>query len=366
MLLTFTTGNYCCFKEPQSLSLLADGRHLPHDVRVVQARGCRALRVVGVFGDTATGKSHLGKALRFMQHAVLEGWEDAALHCPPFWAEGHAAASPSFFEVLLLHKDVRYRYGFTLQEQRVAAEWLYERKGRRELRLFSRRGQALLVHASFGEGRRLIGITPPDILLLSVAARLQFEFVEPVVSFFRRFHFTDAADPRPFGPVWEAQVAIPAPVMTLRKLYQELGMEYTIGAMQSLVQARAAARRKEGSVPAPDDIIGLCGDARQELLTAGTRSLLAITPAILKVLNEGGTLFLDDLDAHLSIAVLHGLLDVFQHPELNPLNAQLVFTTHLPDWLRQGKWLSGQRYVLEKPHAAASLNYWSMSARERV
>lgn len=365
MLLTFTTGNYCCFKEPQSLSLLADGRHLPHDARVVQARGCRALRVVGVFGDTATGKSHLGKALRFMQHAVLEGWQDAALHCPPFWAEGHTAAAPSFFEVLLVHDDVRYRYGFTLQEQQVAAEWLYERKGRRELRLFSRRGQALLVHASFAEGRRLIGITPPDLLLLTIAARLQFEFVAPVVAFFRGFHFTDAAAPHPFNAAWEAQVAIPAPVMSLRRLYNELGMEYTVGAMQSLVQVRAAARRKEGSPPATD-LTAICEDARQELLTAGTRSLLAITPAILKVLNEGGTLFLDDLDAHLSFAVLQGLLGVFQHPELNPLNAQLVFTTHLPDWLRQGKWLNGQRYMLEKPHAAASLSYWSMPARERV
>ncbi|HEY0273785.1 MAG TPA: AAA family ATPase, partial [Chitinophaga sp.] len=193
MLLMFTTGNYCCFREKQSLSLLADGRHTPGDARVVEAAGCKALRVVGVFGATATGKSHLGKALQFMSRAVLEGWQQAALRCSPFLAAGSAAAEPSFFEVRLLCGEVRYRYGFELKDRQVQAEWLYERTGRRELRLFSRRGQALLVHASFAEARRLIGITPPDILLLTLAARLQFSLVAPVVHWFRRCRVVDAA-----------------------------------------------------------------------------------------------------------------------------------------------------------------------------
>ncbi|PUZ20721.1 AAA domain-containing protein, putative AbiEii toxin, Type IV TA system [Chitinophaga costaii] len=360
MLLKFTTGNYCCFREKQSLSLHADGRHAAGDVRVVQAAGCNALQVVGILGDTATGKSHLGKALQFMTRAVLEGWQEAALHCSPFAAGGSGAAGPSFFEILLLGEDVRYRYGFELKDRQVQAEWLYERKGRRELRLFSRQGQALLVHATFVDARRLIGITPSNILLLTIAARLHFPLVAPLINWYRRCQVVDAAGGWPFAPGWEEQLAIPVPVMSLRRLYDELGIGYIAATMQSVIRTQALLRR-HGT---PPDTGVPTENTLHNTLTAGTRSLLAITPAILKVINEGGALFLDDLDAHLSLSILQGLVALFQHPELNPRHAQLIFTTHLPAWIHQGKWLNGQRYILEKPQAAASLQHWSMPARK--
>lgn len=360
MLLSFTTGNYCCFKEKQTLSLQADGRHAKDDARIDVPS--QALHVAGIYGDIATGKSHFCKALRYMRSAVSEGWRAQVLHCSPFLLDSPLPSSPSFFEVLFVHEEVRYRYGFEILAGQVLSEWCYERKGRRESRVFSRHEQALQVGADFLNGRRLVGVTPSNMLLLCIAGRLGFPEVMPLMHCFQHIEVIDAATADPYTPGWEEQLAIPTPILNMNQLYQELGIDHMMATMRAVIRAQASGHRR-GVSPFNDNVTEAAQASRQAVLTAGTRSLLAITPAILKAINEGGILFIDDLDAHLSIGFLQSIVRLFQDQETNPVGAQFIFTTHLPEWLRSGKWLTGQRYILQKPLAAASLEYWSTSAK---
>ncbi|WP_158843069.1 AAA family ATPase [Saccharothrix deserti] len=62
--------------------------------------------------------------------------------------------------------------------------------------------------------------------------------------------------------------------------------------------------------------------------SAGTRSWLGLLPAVLLVLREGGVLVIDEIDASLHSLLSARLVALFNDPETNVADGQLIFTTH--------------------------------------
>lgn len=62
--------------------------------------------------------------------------------------------------------------------------------------------------------------------------------------------------------------------------------------------------------------------------SAGTRSWLALIPAVLLVLREGGVLVIDEIDASLHSLLTARLVALFNDPVTNLARGQLIFTTH--------------------------------------
>lgn len=66
----------------------------------------------------------------------------------------------------------------------------------------------------------------------------------------------------------------------------------------------------------------------------GTVRFLNIYPIIKSTLNEGGILIIDEFDASLHPMVLMNIINIFHNDEINKKNAQLIFNTHNPIFLR--------------------------------
>jgi AAA15 family ATPase/GTPase len=62
--------------------------------------------------------------------------------------------------------------------------------------------------------------------------------------------------------------------------------------------------------------------------SSGTQELFSILPYYEFVLRTGGVLALDEFDVNLHPHILPLLLELFDNKESNPLNAQMIFTTH--------------------------------------
>ena len=62
--------------------------------------------------------------------------------------------------------------------------------------------------------------------------------------------------------------------------------------------------------------------------SAGTLKMFALYPALQDTLENGGVLFVDELNARLHPLLVRAFLVAFLNPETNPKHAQLVFTTH--------------------------------------
>ena len=62
--------------------------------------------------------------------------------------------------------------------------------------------------------------------------------------------------------------------------------------------------------------------------SVGTQSLYTIGADILKVLDKGGVIAIDELDTSLHPYLTKMIVMLFQSEKTNPYNAQLIFTTH--------------------------------------
>jgi AAA15 family ATPase/GTPase len=88
--------------------------------------------------------------------------------------------------------------------------------------------------------------------------------------------------------------------------------------------------------------------------SAGTRRLFSLTGPILDALAKGKVLFVDELDNHLHSLLSEMVVGLFNNAETNPLNAQLIFTTHDTSLLKKENFRRDQIWFIEKDHDGAS------------
>ena len=62
--------------------------------------------------------------------------------------------------------------------------------------------------------------------------------------------------------------------------------------------------------------------------SSGTQKMFALYPHIKEALDNGATLFVDELNARLHPLLVRNIILTFLSPEINSENAQLIFTTH--------------------------------------
>jgi AAA15 family ATPase/GTPase len=93
----------------------------------------------------------------------------------------------------------------------------------------------------------------------------------------------------------------------------------------------------------------------------GTEAWLGILTLVLTVLDEGGTLVVDEIDTSLHPALTARLLALFQSEETNPKSAQLICTTHdttlLSPTLGEQVLTRGQVWFTEKNGAGETSLY---------
>ena len=86
----------------------------------------------------------------------------------------------------------------------------------------------------------------------------------------------------------------------------------------------------------------------------GTKRLFAFTEPIYATLESGGALVVDELDASLHPLLQEHLVKLFQDPQTNPKNAQLIFTTHSTEILNNRLFRRDQVWFAEKDDLGAT------------
>jgi hypothetical protein len=134
MLVQFQFSNFRCFREQQTLSLLAStSKKRPHLLRT-EVPDLHLLRVAAIYGANASGKSTVLEALQFVQSAVVHSHQKwlpgAGIHGEPHRL---AEALPSHFEVTFIASGALFEYTFTVDAGQVLEERLVASKGRRHL-----------------------------------------------------------------------------------------------------------------------------------------------------------------------------------------------------------------------------------------
>jgi hypothetical protein len=173
MLLSFRFANHRSFRDEQQLNLTP----VYDDESGSDHTDLDAVAVVGIFGANASGKSNVISAFGYLRTMVQSSDHDSepgvGPRRDPFRLDPEFVKEPSSYAIDLLLDGVRHTYGFTVDDERIAEEWLYSFPYKRKRVIFERTGQLF----DWGEEsqksriRRLEEIVAPTALFLSVAAR---------------------------------------------------------------------------------------------------------------------------------------------------------------------------------------------------
>jgi AAA15 family ATPase/GTPase len=165
----FSFGNFKSFKDIQTLNLAASklkSRDKHIDERNIlkgkNNEGISFLKSKGIYGANASGKSNIVKAFVTFVRIIKTSVKDERVLdlIDSFKLSTETENEPSFFQIIIWHKGVKYRYGFELTDENIVAEWLFGKPKDRELPFFIRDKQAIIEidKTNFNEGSKFISL----------------------------------------------------------------------------------------------------------------------------------------------------------------------------------------------------------------
>ena len=391
MLIEFSVANFRSFRERVTLSLEAEPRISERDKSVDERNVAHTadgelLRVVGIYGANASGKSNLIAALAILRALVLlsarEGQQGDELPAAPFRLDAESLAAASELEVVFSQGGSQVRYGVAFTAKRVEREWLFVRGAGVEVeeRWFERDHDAFTVGGAWVQDRGIEGKTRPEALHLSVAAAWNHPQAQKVFGWF-------GDEIRVIGDFGGG----PVHPQTTIKLLKEGAYRETIRALiRRLDFGIEDIRVEEMNIPhdlglsqVVDALSSIPGvsfkdptrSPLQRLVTtrrgvtfdlateesSGTFTAVALAGPIVLALARGGVLAIDEFNARLHTLLAKQLVELFQDPATNPHDAQLVFTSHDTNLLTRTLLRRDQLWFVEKSHKTQSSDLYSLA-----
>lgn len=357
MLINFSFGNYCSFRDTKSLQMEA-GQIKEHSDSVIERDGFRLLPVAVLYGANSSGKTNVIKAFGTFKRVLNNNVRlnpDESIAYEPFLLDEKSAEAPTTFEIQLLLEDTVYRYGFEYTRKTIEGEWLFERKiapGAKEHYLFRREKQDFSISTTyFPEGKGKESATTENRLFLSLVAQLNGQTSQKLIKNVKCCNVISGLDEDGYGHV------------TLKMLEEHLkGRDDAVNLFKKLDLGFTNIEVREREVPeeiteqlsvfpfmvqepvgdykvmevvtthhvygADGAVIGQTTFRANDKESNGTNKIIKLSGPIFKTLMGGNVLFVDELDAKLHPMLTRAIVRLFMDKETNPHGAQLVFTTH--------------------------------------
>jgi AAA15 family ATPase/GTPase len=375
MLIQFSVDNFRSIKDTVTLSMISGSDNDKNDF---SARNYRLLRSAVIYGANASGKSNVLLALAFMRSLVLNEHKivqstDVLPH-QPFRLSTETEKASSTFEAVFIMDDIKYRYGFEADSTAVFGEWLYEDSHGREATLFFRDTdeERLTVNKNrFPEGRGLKVLD--NSLFLWRCDQNGGEIAQRILRWFSNLNLLYGMNPSGYlrytvdqmehsefrrqimNLVHVADLGIEEIAVEKRQITKDEIDQLTLPeAVRSDVMSgvspvmRVEIGALHGKYDADDN---RAGTETFELGTdesEGTKKYFSLSAPILDTLRRGRILLIDELDASLHPMLVANLVSLFNRPEVNPHNAQLIFVTHDTNLLNQNLFHKSQIWFTEK------------------
>lgn len=341
MLLSFRAANHRSLRTEQHLLLTpAYAADAPPDPP------WEGLTVAGIFGANASGKSNVIDALEYMTSMVRRSFRESepggGIERYPFALDPAMADEPSSFVVDVLIDNVRYTYGFALDDVRILEEWMFSYPKKKRRIIFHRHGDEYLYGDHSPDAmRQAEQLTEPNVLFLSVGVRSKQRVLLPVYSWFQDIEWRTSRDIE-FRFLarerWSPEISLDRLTDLLRAADTGIEGAVLVDESEAEYTARVSSQRRrtmEGADPPRRKRLyfqhrGADGTAALSLKeqSTGTQSLYRLARPAFVALDRGAPFVVDELDSSLHPFLTAQLIKLFRDPATNPRGAQLVFTSH--------------------------------------
>ncbi len=381
MFILFHLRNYRSFKEQSHFSMIAskDKEHLAHVFKATPK--IDLLKTAAIYGANASGKSNIFMALAFMktfvQNSSKEMQANQKIAVDQFKLSQDTDAQPTSFDIDFLQEGTVYRYGFDVDQEKVHAEWLYYAPHGKTVMLFERKEGKIKLGRQFSEGKDLIEKTRDNALFLSVVAQFNGKIAMSVLNWFSKFNVISNIDDEAFKGFTFSKLAdekFKEKVMNFLKI-ADLGIDSLQTKLVRLTpehlppvfseELKKQFLNQEGisintihrrydkdNKPLPPVAFDLI---TQE--SAGTQRMLSLSGPLIDTLENGKILFIDELDSRLHPLLTQFIVNLFNSPDTNPHNAQLVFASHNTHFFSSKFFRRDQLWITDKDRYGASSIY---------
>jgi predicted ATPase len=333
MLIQFNVKNHKSIADELSIDFSAVKSLQDNKQFVCEDGGLRLLPVSALYGNNASGKTNILEALAFMASCVrsagMEHFRED-MKAMPYIFQPEYSTVESSYEVFVSAAGKEYQYGFALEGDRIAGEWLHSRKISTKTdtvwkTLFRRDANGYSSDKT--QHLKLVNNYAPlidnKLLALSFLARRDTDAVDDYKNVFNVFGSTAAFAPGSFpnealfsqyddNPELSkcASDFIRAfdPMFETLEFFEERGSDGK--------KSRRLSTRHKGALYPVD------------FESDGTAKLIALLVGYFTILDEGGVFIVDELDCQLHPLILRKIVHSFHDKSINTRNAQLFFSSH--------------------------------------
>ena len=391
MLIDFTISNFRSIKEAVTLSMLATKikEHHNNIFQPNKEKKIKLIRSAVIYGANASGKSNILRALDVFQDFVALSTDlkvgEKIKYYQPFQLEKTWFKKPAMFEIEFVGKDsVRYRYMLKFDSDEIIKESLVFFPKGQEANLFLReKGKPIKFGDYFhGPARSIENQLIKNNLFLSKAANSNNKLMEDIYLYFRntlKLSVDDMPEIIPMGFTTKECLDHESPIDT--KIIGELlkiadtGIDYfdihkrmdfddmppfpaefPDELKKMILEQLKYQPRMFHKIFDNETEAGAIGFGIEEE-SGGTVKLYDLAGRILHVLMNGNVFIIDELNNSLHPIMTELLVEIFNNPESNPNNAQLIFATHDTTLLNPDLFRRDQIWLTEKDQFGATSLY---------
>ncbi len=392
MLIDFSVENFLSIKEEVCFSLLASSDKSLDNNLITGEKALKnnsLLRSAVLYGANASGKSNVLKSLvylRFLVGTSSKNIPGQNIQFSPFKLDNKYLSKPSKFDINFVQDGIRYNYKVSFTSEKVIDECLYYYPKGTKAMIFERNDTTnykFTIDQSKQKG--MAERTLENIFYLSNSAQQNYDkTLEPFKWFLDVLTIIG-----PAGSLNEHSTA--------RSIHENIKIRKTV--LKALAVADLAIDDINVSIKEipvedypnlPDDLkkmidepdnkidsinsidvklfhkgndedgneIDVQFDFKEE--SDGTQRLFSLIGPWIDSLNHGSILIVDELDSKLHPFLCKFLIGMFNNPEINKSNSQLLFTTHNSTFLDQDIFRRDQIWFTEKDAKFGNTNLFSL------
>ena len=369
MLLQFKFKNHKCFYDETFLDLMAtqEKRHIESTISV---NGNNILPVIAIHGANASGKSSALEALDFMFEFIkLSNKIDINSDLPtnPFVFSTKSLNENSEYEVSVCLGNNEYRYGFSLNKNKIDEEWLYTKRfalntRAKEKVIFERANSKVSFGKSYGTYEKTWNLFGSDInlntnkllVLSNIAIKEKSGILRDLYEYICKFDFRIESEFR------KVSVDILNQNDSVYNKFQKIINEFDpclLGITIETIDTNEGKKYNISGVhkniddPANNTLIPL------HLESNGTIRIFNIMPTILKNLEIGGLLCIDEIDVKLHPLLFKKIVQMYMDKTINKNNAQLIYTAHSTFLFNSNDLRRDELYLVDKDEFGKSKLY---------
>lgn len=391
MILNISVKNYRSYKEETVFSLVAESSKSKNSNYFIQpiAQGDSTVKLLNtalIFGANGSGKSNLFRALfeisKFVGRTKAKAGSPISAY-DPFLFEETTKREPMEFYIEFINADnIKYKYEIHLSEKIVLKETLLYWPNNKQTILFERllpEDVNSVVHrGKLGSslGSETISVFQNQAILSKFGEEIPNDIITPVYIYISNIQIINACNSSMLAGFRNDVGLILSQKTNLLKNMDEL-LAFSDTGLKGL----DIKEIDESRISLPDDFsedfkakllerykYKIAGKhnyfkdkelVREELLpldeeSNGTKQLFAIGGVLLNALDEGKTIFIDEIDSSLHTSLTKLLISLFQDTSINKNNAQLIVTTHDVNLLDRLQFRKDQIWFAEKDEFGVS------------